>query len=273
MKPAGRTIKDVRLADLVIDKAQVRTSHVGAEIDELAESIRVMGLLEPIVVCPAEQRGKYEILTGQRRYLAHKKLQRDTISAVVLDRRVDDSEAKAISIAENIMRRDLTPKELINGCTALFNKYGSIKAVVEETGLPYSKVSQYVKYVQLTPKLKKLVDAGTVNIKTALRAQAAAAPDGDVNEDEAILLAKEMGGMSGEQQKRVLKSREENPEAGVEEVIEAAKSSAKVTQVIVTLSGSLHKSLQQFASDESVTQDEAAATLIEEGLKDKGFEV
>lgn len=273
MKNMKRDIKELRLDDLTIDKAQVRTSHVGAEIDELAESIKVMGLLEPIVVCPAEKKGKYEILTGQRRYLAHKKLKRDTIMAVVLDSRVDDATAKGISLTENLMRRDLTTKELINVCTTLFNNYQSIKAVCEETGLPYEKVSQYVKYPQLKPKLKKLVDDGTVTVKTALRAQAAAATDGDVNETEAVLLAKEMAGMSGEQQKRVLKQREENPEAGVEDVIESAKSSAKVTQIVVTLSGTMHKSLQQFAADESVTQDEAAMTLIEEGLKEKGFEV
>jgi len=82
MKAVKKEIRDIPLEDLIIDKAQVRTTNVGAEIDELAESIRVMGLLEPIVVSPAEEDGKYEILTGQRRFLAHKKLKRPTITAV-----------------------------------------------------------------------------------------------------------------------------------------------------------------------------------------------
>ena len=69
---------EIPLVDLVIGKGQVRLTDVGKDIDELAESISKVGLLEPIVVCPTAQAGKYEILTGQRRFLAHKKLGRET---------------------------------------------------------------------------------------------------------------------------------------------------------------------------------------------------
>jgi ParB family chromosome partitioning protein len=64
-------VRDIKLSDLVIGKAQVRVRSVSKEIDELAESIRVHGLLEPIVVAPTDKEGIYEILTGQRRFLAH----------------------------------------------------------------------------------------------------------------------------------------------------------------------------------------------------------
>ena len=57
----------------------------------------------------------------------------------------------------------------------------------------------------------------------------------------------------------------------VDDVIESAKTGTKVTQVVVTLSATVHSSLQSFAKEEGQTQDEAAATLIEEGLQQKGF--
>ena len=91
-------IKEIPLDDLVIGKGQVRVRDVGKEINELADSIAKIGLLEPIVVCETEESGKYEILTGQRRFLAHKQLQLEKIKCCVLDGKVDETDAKIISI-------------------------------------------------------------------------------------------------------------------------------------------------------------------------------
>jgi ParB family transcriptional regulator, chromosome partitioning protein len=263
-------VRDIPLDDLVIGKGQVRT-RVGEGIDELAESIRVMGLLEPIVVTPANKDGKYEILTGQRRFLAHKKLKKKTIMAVVRSEKVDEGLAKGISVTENVMRVDLTRRELIDACTALYKRYGSVKDVCDATGLPMSKVRDFVKYDRLVPSLKKLVDGGEVDLKAALRAQDAASVFGKVDEKEAVAFAKEMSGMSGVQQERIVKERVENPDTSADDLIESAKTGSKVTQVVVTLSTTVHSSLQSFAKSEGQNQDDAAATLIEEALQQKGF--
>src|SRR5688500_9742545 len=205
-----KEVQELKLEDLTIGKGQVRTK-VGEGIDELAESIRVLGLLEPIVVSPADKAGQYAILTGQRRFLAHKKLKAKTILAVVRTDKIDENVAKGISVTENVMRVDLTKKELIDACTSLYRKYGSVKEVCEATGLPSSEVNLYVKYDRLVPKLKKLVDDGVVDMPAALRAQDAASVSGTVNETEAVVFAREMGTMSGAQQKRIVKDRKSNP--------------------------------------------------------------
>ncbi len=263
-------VKEIALEDLVIGKGQVRT-RVGEGIDELAESIRVLGLLEPIVVAPADKDGKYEILTGQRRFLAHKKLKRKAILAVVRTEKVDEHLAKGISVTENVMRLDLTKRELIDACTSLYKKYGSVKDVCDATGLPPREVSNYVKYDQLVTPLKKLVDDGQVDMAVALRAQRAASVSGKTDEKEAVVFAKEMSGMSGPQQQRIVKDRETNPEVKADEVIESAKGSRKITQIVVTLSTTVHMSLQTYAKAEGQNQDDAAATLLEEALQQKGF--
>ena len=266
-------VKEISLDDLVIGKGQVRTRDPAKGIDELADSIRKVGLLEPIVVCPAEDGGKYEIILGQRRFLACRELNLPTILAGILDGRVEEMEAKVLSLTENLIRQDLNRKDMIDVCYALFNKYGSIKAVADETGLPREKVKKYVKYPRLRPKLKALVDTEGVKIETALRAQEASKDSvfGKVNEDDAIELAKEMSPMSGAQQKKIVKDRQDNPSLPVDEVIEHAKSGGKITQVVVTLTDNIHSSLNKFARFEESTLDDAAATLIEEGLSDKGF--
>ena len=264
--------RDVPLDDLVIGKGQVRTQTPGKEIEDLARSIEAQGLLQPIVVCAARDPNKWEILTGQRRFLAHKQLQRDVISAAILDERVDEGQAKAISITENLIRRQLSGKELKDGILYLYNLYGSIKDVVETTGLPYRKVQDYVKYPRLLPELKKLVDDGTVDINAAVKAQDASNDEDGVPDTEvAIKLAREMQPMSGVQRRKISEERKEHPERPVDDVIEHAKSGARVTQITVTVTQDTHGALQQFAREEETNQDEAAAVLIQEALIGRGF--
>lgn len=271
MKTKIVEVKEIPLASLVIGKGQVRVRDVGKEIAELAASIDKVGLLEPIVVCPAKEDGKFEILTGQRRFLAHKQLKKVTIMACILDHEVDETEAKVISVTENLVRRELNRKDLIDACTALYRKYGSIKDVADETGLPYPKVALYVKYDRLKPELKKLVDEGGVELKVALRAQDAASVSGEFNATEAVMLAKELSGMSGAQQDRVVKKREDDPTGDVSEVIEAAKTGEKITQIVITVGAGLHQSLKMFAKDEHTSVDDAACSLIDEALSGKGY--
>jgi ParB family chromosome partitioning protein len=264
-------IREIPLEDLEIGKGQVRLRDVGKEIDELADSIAAVGLIEPIVVCPSESPVKYEIITGQRRYLAHQELKKPSILAAVLDERVDEITAKVISVTENLVRRDLSSRDLIDVCTELYRKYGSVKAVAKETGLPEPKVSLYVKFEQLVPALKKMVTEGEVRLPTALRAQKAASVSGEVISEEAVELAKEMSGMSGAQQKKIVQDRASNPDQAVDEVIEHAKKGGKVTQIVVTLTSNVHTSLASYAEFEDTSTDDAARLLIESGLSTKGF--
>ena len=98
-----REVKEVPLADLQIGLGQVRLRDTSKELDELVDSIRQVGLLEPIVVCEADTPGKFEIITGQRRFMAHQELQMETIMAVILDEKVDESTAKVLSVTENLV--------------------------------------------------------------------------------------------------------------------------------------------------------------------------
>ena len=263
---------DIPLNQLEIGKSQVRLSDVGKGIDELADSINKVGLLEPIVVAPQGANGKYEIILGQRRFLAHQLLRLETIKAGILNERVTEIEAKVLSVTENLMRRELNRKDLIDVCTYLYKQYGTIKDVVTESGLPYHKVREYVKYDRLAPELKQLVDNAEVDLKAALRAQDASSAGGDFEPKDAVKLAKELSGMSSAQQKKVQKELEEDPLESVDTVIDRAKGSGKVTQLIVTLGQQAHVSLQSFADDEGTVLGDAAAQLIEEGLVSKGYD-
>ena len=218
------------------------------------------------------EEGKWEILTGQRRFLAHRMLKEDVISAAVLDQRVDEEEAKAISITENLIRRKLSSKELKDGIQYLYKHYGSIEDVYLATGLPREHIRDYVKYPRLLPDLKKMVDHQEVDVNAALRAQDAS-NDEEENPDLeiALTLARAMSRMSGVQRNKVLKERKENPERPIEEVIERAKSASKVVQIVTTVTQDTHRALQQFAREYGSNQDEAAAALLQEALVGHGL--
>lgn len=256
------------LADLLIDKGQVRTRDVDKEVDALAESIRRQGLLQPIVVCKAEQKDKWEILSGQRRYLAHKLLGRDSINAVVLDARIDEAEAKAISITENLVRRNLSGPELIDGITFLYNKYGSAKAVHEATGISYQDVRQYVKFPRLNAELKELVEKGDVELKVALSAQdLVERSKGKVSERDLVKLANGMSAMSRAQRAKFLRTVTHSPKTPIDKLLaESENRGTSISQIIVTLTQEMHEALKAQAKAQKMTQDDFAAAIIARGL-------
>ena len=267
-----RETRDIALTDLVFGKGQARLTNPGKDIDELADSIRVQGLLEPIIVCETATPGRYEIITGQRRFLAHQELGKDTIRATILAGPIAIEEAKAMSLTENLVRTDLNSTDLITVCTDLYRTYGSFKTVAEQTGLSANKVRQYVRYDRLHPTLKALVDKDKVDIPTALRAQEAASVGvDDVNSEDAQKFALEMASMSGVQAKKMIETRRADPSMSADEVIEDAKAGGQIFQTLVTLTSTVNTALERYARSEDLTKDDAASTLIRDGLYVNNF--
>jgi ParB family chromosome partitioning protein len=267
----GNDVKEVALSDLVIGFGQVRTVDVGRDIHELAESIKKIGLLEPIIICLSEEEGKYEIIAGQRRYLAHKEIGVETIKAIVIEDKLDELDAKIISLTENWNRRDLSSKDERDACLILWRRYNNVDLIIEDTGLPASKVRKYLRFNSLVAPLKALVDRDEVTLEAAYTAQKALEVTGDVDEEEVVGVAKELQGMSTPQRKKVTKKRKESPEKPMGAIIEEAKSGEKLIQVAVTLGEASHKGLQKYAQSEGTNQNSACGELIEEGLVNKGF--
>jgi ParB family transcriptional regulator, chromosome partitioning protein len=262
-------VREISLDALVIGEGQARIRKVDAGIDELVTSIRIHGLLEPILVCRGGN-GTFEVLAGQRRVLAHERLGRDKITAAISDEPVDGESAKAISLTENIIRRDLDAKDVIDACTALYKKYGSARAVADETGIPYVHVLKHLKYDRLDPQLQKKVDSREVNLNTALKVQdAIACQDGHANSDELVDLAEALATMNGTEQRQILREKAANPEKKIRDILENYwREHEKNRQLIVTLPNSVHRAIQHRAKCMRLTQDEVAARLICDAVSD-----
>lgn len=265
-------IKDLPLEDLVIGRYQARTRDTDKAVDELKASISKVGLLEPIVVAPKADDGKYQIVAGQRRVFACKDLGHKVIKAGILSEMPDPELGLAISLTENLVRVNMNQKDLIDACTILYRKYGSLKAVGEELGLPINRVSEYVKFDRLTSGLKKKVEDENIDMKVALQAlDAATDSTGQTDEDKAIVLLDAMTPLSNNQRKKIVDIAEASPDATVEELIEKGRTPPSEKRLTITIASELYSSLERFAKEESSKAEEAALTLIEQGLQEKGY--
>jgi ParB family chromosome partitioning protein len=256
---------DIPVERLEPSKHQVRTRGVRKDLQELVDNIRIHGQLEPIVVSPGEEAGHYEILAGQRRWLAIKELGLPTVRATVLGA-IDEAKARAISLSENVVRHEVDSKDLIDTCTILFRKYGSVKAVAEELGIPYNKVRSYVKFERLRPELKQYVESGDVDIKTALRAEDHLGSAGDTTDDDVHKLVVTLREMTAAQQRDYLRgSTNESTEthAPIDDSLgRIPRRPGDVRQIIVTLPTAAHQELKAWASEQALGQDAAAGRII-----------
>jgi ParB/RepB/Spo0J family partition protein len=268
-------VKKVPIADLVIGKGQARKTQVHRELDKLEDSIRTIGQLHPIVVCEsAISPGKLEILTGQRRYLACKSLGQEEIWATILDRSIPEEEAKVISLSENIIKKDLPDQDVIDVCTYLWKIYGDHKIIAEKTGLPPEEVREHVKYISLRKELKDLVDSGTVDQGTALRAQKALDAVGDDKPDTAITLAKELKGcvptVRAKIEQQIRDGAASTPEE-IKEVVKSIKKGPKLRDLVIKLFPEQDDALREYANRRELKREDAALSFITEGLMSEGL--
>jgi ParB family chromosome partitioning protein len=137
---------------------QPRTAFENESLVGLADSIRVRGILQPVLVRPLLG-GRYELIAGERRWRAARLAQLETIPAVV--RHGDDTASLELAVIENMAREDLNPVEEANACAALVEELGLSR---EEVGLRVGRsrvaVSNLIRLLELPDEALELLDKG-----------------------------------------------------------------------------------------------------------------
>jgi ParB family chromosome partitioning protein len=137
-------------------KYQPRVDMSQDSLEELADSIRAQGLVQPIVVRPVND-GHYEIIAGERRWRASKLAGLDTIPALVRD--VPDRNAIAMALIENIQRENLNPMEEANALHRLREEFSMThQEAAEAVGRSRAAVSNLLRLRNLTDEVKRLVE-------------------------------------------------------------------------------------------------------------------
>jgi ParB family chromosome partitioning protein len=121
--PSGHadSVVEIELSRLKPGRYQPRTKWENEKLDELAASIREQGVISPIVVRPTDG-GMFEIVAGERRFRASGRAGRKTIPAIV--RTLEDKDALAMALIENMQRSDLNAMEEAQGVRRLIDEFG-----------------------------------------------------------------------------------------------------------------------------------------------------
>ena len=143
-------IKKIKLIDIEPNESQARKTFNDESIDELAESIKKYGVIQPIIVTKKE--GYYQIIAGERRWRASKKAGITEIPAIV--REDNEKENKEISLIENIQREDLNPIEKARGIKQLMDEYNLTQIQVAEIiGKSRSSIANSVRILNLDSRV------------------------------------------------------------------------------------------------------------------------
>ncbi len=172
-KSAGRGAelaapKDGELRKLPVDviqsgKYQPRVDMHEESLDDLAESIRSQGIVQPIVVRPIAKKGHYEIIAGERRWRAAQMAGLHDIPALIRD--VTDESAIAMALIENIQREDLNPIEEASALQRLIDEFEMThQQAADAVGRSRATVSNLLRLLALSGDARKFLERGDLEM-------------------------------------------------------------------------------------------------------------
>jgi ParB family chromosome partitioning protein len=147
-----------------IDRNPYQTrSHVDEQqLAELASSIAAMGVVQPIVVRPLSN-GRFQLIAGERRWLASQKAGKETVPAVV--RQVSDEQAMEMTIVENLQRADLNPMEQARAFERLGREFKMThEQIAQRTGKDRASITNFLRLLRLPVEVQNKVEAGELSI-------------------------------------------------------------------------------------------------------------
>ena len=156
----GDELKNLKLIEVEPNRSQARKVFDIDSLEELADSIKMYGVIQPIVV--TEKKGFYEIVAGERRWRAAKMAGLNEIPAIIKDN--NDKRNKEISLIENIQREDLNPIDKAQGIKALIDEYQLTQEEIGKIlGMARSSVANTVRILNLSPKVLELAREGKLS--------------------------------------------------------------------------------------------------------------
>lgn len=153
------TLKNLKVTEIEPNRDQPRKRFDQEALEELAQSIKEYGLIQPIVVTQKE--GYYSIIAGERRWRASKIAGLKEIPAII---REDNEKINSeISLIENMQREDLNPVEKAMGIKTLIDSYGmSQEEVAKKLGKGRSTIANWVRVLNLEPRVLEMAKEGKI---------------------------------------------------------------------------------------------------------------
>ena len=160
-EPAPAELVHLPVGSISANARQPRRRLDPERIEELAESVRAQGIVQPIVVRPRPD-GGYELIAGERRWRAARKAGLATVPALV--RPSDDRDSLLLALVENVAREDLSPVDEARAYAVLVDEFGlSLGDVAEQVGRSKPAVSNRLRLLELPTDVIGLVERGRLS--------------------------------------------------------------------------------------------------------------
>ena len=160
--PGRESLQTIALDHIRPGKYQPRSRMDEASLNDLAQSIKAQGVMQPILVRPVDA-NRFEIIAGERRWLAARRAGLAEVPALV--REVPDQAALALALIENIQREDLNPLEEAQGIKRLIDEFGlTHEAAGEAVGRSRSAVTNLLRLTQLAKPVQDYLLSGELDM-------------------------------------------------------------------------------------------------------------
>ena len=158
--PEGEVVEEIAIGLIDNNPDQPRKNFDPTALSELAQSIKLYGIIQPILLT---RRGdRYMIVAGERRFRASKLAEKKTIPAIVKD--FTESQVKEIALLENIQRQDLNPIETARAMKELMDSYSwTQEALADRLGKSRSGVANTLRLLTLCPEVVDLIEKGKLS--------------------------------------------------------------------------------------------------------------
>ena len=160
-KPMSQ-MAEIAVKDIIPNPTQPRRNFDEEALAELADSIRTLGVIQPITVKPTAN-GQYIIISGERRWRASQMAGVELLPAYI--REVDDTNLHAMAIVENVQRQDLNAIEIALSLQRLVDECGLTQdALAEKVGMKRSTVSNYMRLLRLPDEVQLALKEGVISM-------------------------------------------------------------------------------------------------------------
>jgi ParB family transcriptional regulator, chromosome partitioning protein len=140
---------------------QTRNHINESSLAELADSIRASGVVQPVVLRPGPN-GRFQLVAGERRWLASKRAGKATIPAVL--RQISNEQAMEITIIENLQREDLNPMEQARAFERLSREFGlTQEQIASRTGKDRASIANFIRLLKLPQATQEALESGLLS--------------------------------------------------------------------------------------------------------------
>ncbi|HEY5029910.1 MAG TPA: ParB/RepB/Spo0J family partition protein [Candidatus Angelobacter sp.] len=158
---AGASAQEIPVDSIDPNPYQTRRRINEAALEELAESIRASGVVQPVVLRSIAN-GRFQLVAGERRWQASKRAGKTTIPAVV--RQISNEQAMEITIIENLQREDLNPVEQARAFERLSREFGlTQEQIATRTGKDRASIANFIRLLKLPEDVQNALEAGTLS--------------------------------------------------------------------------------------------------------------